>query len=168
MTATEKLKAIQATLEVTPDGRFGPISFAALNSAIIAADGRALIHNGIASSFADPADIAGFKGCKAEGKSDQVCFRRGDNGKGFWGDSTTGDVPMCALPPEDWEPLGSAARGAKVAVTIGGKTVICELRDTMPHKANVTNGAVIDLAPGAQKAFGLKPPFLVPCSWRWV
>lgn len=167
MTSPEKIESIQRILEVNPDRRFGPISFAALNGTIALAERAGIIHNGLASSFADEQDIKGYRECKAEGKPDQVCFRRGDNGKGFWGDDTTVDVPMCALPPEDWQPLGPAARGAKVAVTIGGRTVICELRDTMPHKANIRNGAIIDLAPGAQEAFGIKPPFLVPCSWRW-
>ncbi len=123
---------------------------------------------GLASSFADPKDVAAFKRCKATGKSDQECFRVGDNGIGCWGDPTTGPVPMCALPPEDWRPLGSAARGAKVAVTISRKTVVCELRDTMPARANIKNGAVIDLSPAAGAAFGLRPLFMVPCSWRWA
>jgi len=43
------------------------------------------IHKVIASSFADPADVRAFKRCKAQGKTDQECFRVGDNGVGCWG-----------------------------------------------------------------------------------
>ncbi len=124
--------------------------------------------SGWATSFADPADVARFRACKQTGASDQRCFKTGDNGIGVWGDKTTGNTPMVALPREDWEHLGDAARGRKVAVTIAGKTVICELRDTMPRKANIKNGGVIDLSPGAAKAFGLTPPFKHWATWRWA
>ena len=53
-------------------------------------------------------------------------------------------------------------------VTVGEKTVVCELRDTMPAKANVKNGAGIDLNPAAAKALGLKPPFKVRATWHFV
>jgi hypothetical protein len=57
----------------------------------------------------------------------------------------------------------------KVAVTFKGKTVIGELRDTMPRKAHIKNGAGIDLNPGFAKAFGLTPPFLVAgVRWEWA
>src|SRR5262245_55456624 len=115
----------------------------------------------VASSFADLADLAAFKKAKEQGMSDQEAFKVGDNGIGAWGDFTAQDeTPMCALPPDDW--LGKwgsakAARGKKVIVTFKGQSVIGELRDTMPHKANITNGAGIDLNPGFAKAFGVKP-----------
>ena len=48
-----------------------------------------------------------------------------------------------------------------MAVTFLGRTVIGELRDTMPHKANIKNGAGIDLNPGFAKAFGVRPPFML-------
>lgn len=124
--------------------------------------------SGWATSFADPADVARFRRCKNAGGSDNQCFKSGDNGIGLWGDRTTGSVPMVALPREDWEHLGNAARGKKVAVTIGGRTVIAELRDTMPHKANITNGGVIDLNPAALKAFGFTPPIKKWATWRWA
>jgi hypothetical protein len=67
-----------------------------------------------------------------------------------------------------WGP-GRAARAKKVAVTHAGKTVIGELRDTMPRKANITNGTGIDLNPGFAKAFGLRPPFMLHgVRWEWV
>lgn len=125
------------------------------------------IHQVKASSFADPADVAAFRRCKAQGKSDVECFKVGDNGIGCWGDDTTGERPMCALPPEDWKPLGKAARGAKVRVVANGRSVICELRDTMPAKRNITNGAGIDLNPAAVAALGMKPPILVPATWNF-
>jgi hypothetical protein len=63
----------------------------------------------------------------------------------------------------------AAARGAKVAVTYRGKTVIGELRDTMPAKADIQNGARIDPNPGFAKAFGIHPPFILnDVEWNWV
>jgi hypothetical protein len=137
-------------------------------------------HEVYATSFADPEDVRRFEACKRQGKSDQECFKIGDNGIGTprlgrinsagnrVGVDTTAPTPMCALPPEDWRPLGAAAPGAKVSVTVGERTVICELRDTMPAKANVKNGAGIDLNPAAAKALGLKPPFKVRATWQFV
>jgi hypothetical protein len=127
----------------------------------------------IASSFADPKDIAKYKRAIAEGKTEKEALKVGDNGIGKWGDNTArDDVPMCALPPEDWSAkwgLGSLARGKKVSVTYKGKTVVGELRDTMPHKAKITNGAGIDLNPGFAKAFAVIPPFLIrDVTWDWV
>jgi len=126
-----------------------------------------------ASSFADPADVAAFKKAIAQGKTEKEAFKVGDNGIGKWGDFTaTEDVPMCALPPEDWQAkwgAGSKARGKKVAVTYKGKTVVGELRDTMPKKSKITNGAGIDLNPGFAKAFGVPPPFMLKnVKWEWA
>jgi hypothetical protein len=57
----------------------------------------------------------------------------------------------------------------RVAVTYKGKTVIGELRDTMPHRRNITNGAGIDLNPGFAKAFGIRPPFMLhDVRWEWA
>jgi hypothetical protein len=116
----------------------------------------------IASSFADPADVAAYNKAIAEGKSRDEALKLGDDGIGCWGDDTTSeDEPMCALPPEDWKDkwgVGKAARGKKVVVKYKGSTVIGELRDTMPARAHITNGAGIDLNPGFGKAFGVKPP----------
>jgi hypothetical protein len=130
------------------------------------------VHIVTASSFADPADVAAFRKCLKSGKTQRQCFRVGDNGIGVWGDDTTVDKPMCALPPEDWLAKwkkSSVARGKKIELSLKGRKVVCELRDTMPPRAKITNGAGIDLNPGAAKALGLKPPFLQPhVSWRWV
>lgn len=126
-----------------------------------------------ASSFADPKDVEAYKKAIAQGKSEAEALKVGDNGIGKWGDNTATDaVPMCALPPEDWlAKWGSSAkaRGKKVAVTYKGKTVIGELRDTMPHKAKITNGAGIDLNPGFAKAFNVTPPFMLKnVQWEWA
>ena len=126
----------------------------------------------VASSFADPRDVAAYKKAIAQGKTEAEALKVGDNGIGKWGDITACHLPICALPPEDWMAkwgVGTNARGKKVAVTFGGKTVIGELRDTMPNKARIKNGAGIDLNPGFARAFGLAPPFLVPgVKWEWA
>jgi hypothetical protein len=125
-----------------------------------------------ASSFADPADVLAYKECLKSGKNAKQCLAVGDNGIGLWGDDTTVAKPLCALPPDDWLTKwkkGSIARGKKIELSLNDKKVICELRDTMPAKAKITNGAGIDLNPGAAKALGLKPPFMQPnVGWRWV
>jgi hypothetical protein len=126
-----------------------------------------------ASSFADPKDVAAYRKAIAEGKSREEALKIGDDGIGKWGDDTTSENdPMCALPPEDWQAKwghGDAARGKQVAVTYKGKTVIGELRDTMPSKAHITNGAGIDLNPGFAKSFGVTPPFMLHnVHWDWV
>lgn len=121
-----------------------------------------------ASSFADPADIAAFRRCKNEGHSDQHCFRFGDNGVGAWGHDTTGTIPMCALPREDWQEANKVG-GSIVRVSFGSITVDCVLGDTMPRRANIKNGAGIDLNPAAVEAFGLRPPILKDgFSWEWA
>lgn len=135
---------------------------------------------GKASSYGDAGDMLAYEReflkQRALGKTimqASLAGRKvGDPGIG-WLDNVLSDssVPWVALPPDDWKAKfgtkGKAHR-AKVRVTINGKTVICILGDTMPAKKNIKNGAVIDLAPGAQAAFGLKPPFMVACSWEWA
>lgn len=126
-----------------------------------------------ASSFADPKDVLAYKKAIAEGKTEAEALKVGDNGIGKWGDNTAQEeIPMCALPPEDWMEkwkTGKNARGKKVAVTYKEKTVIGELRDTMPKKANIKNGAGIDLNPAFAKQFNVKPPFMLKeVKWEWV
>jgi hypothetical protein len=127
----------------------------------------------IASSFADPADLAAYKAAIAAGKTREDALKLGDDGQGCWGDDTSSqERPSCALPPEDWQSrwgAGAPARGRKVAVTYKGKTVVGELLDTMPHRANIKNGAGIDLNPGFAKAFGIHQPFMLhDVEWHWV
>lgn len=186
MTALDSIKALQFTLGFTGDqidGKFGANSMARLHTLLnadpaspwppVAAIGQPQasgeIHAGIASSFADPKDVAAFKACKAEGKTDEQCFAVGDNGIGKWVDSCVeGTGPACALPPEDWQPFSLTARKKKVLVTGNGKSVVAELRDTMPHKANIHNGAIIDLSPDAVRALGWEPPIMNHVTWQWV
>lgn len=175
-TVKDAAKAIQQILGVTVDGNLGPKSRAAYDQldnlpldAVWPVPTDSTVHRVKASSFADPADVAAFRRCKAQGLSDKQCFRVGDNGVGKWGDDTTGPVPMCALPPEDWQEFGEAARGKKVLVTGNKASVVCELSDTMPHKANVENGAGVDLNEAACHALGMRPPMLLEgCTWQWV
>lgn len=169
-TADAIRREIQTLLGVTPDGYIGPVTEAAWTNlkrsqGLWPPETR---HSVMASSFADPADIAAFRRCKAEGKTDKQCFAVGDNGIGKWGADTTADIPMCALPPEDWKPLGSLAKGKKVVVECMGRVVTCELQDTMPSKANIKNGAGIDLNEAAWKALGHKPPVMLPVVWAWL
>lgn len=161
-----KIEQIQKVLGVKVDNLWGPRSQAALDAEIAGGGGN--IHVVKASSFADPADVRAFKRCKAQGKTDQQCFKVGDNGIGKWGDDTTANRPMCALPRDDWQAFGAAARGKKVLVVGNGKSVVCELRDTMPWKKNIKNGAGIDLNPAACAALGKKPPMMIPATWKWV
>lgn len=119
-----------------------------------------------ASSFADAKDLADYQ------RSGSLA--QGDNGVGCWGDKTAQDVvPMCALPPEDiiakWGSMKARdARRKLVKVRANGREVVCLLADRMPAKANVTNGAGIDLNPAAAKSLGLRPPFMEPAEWEWV
>jgi hypothetical protein len=130
------------------------------------------VHVVKASSFADPIDVAIYNRCLRSGKTALQCYGVGDNGIGLWGDDTKVAKPMCALPRDVWLAkwkTKSIARGKKIELSFNGKKVICELRDTMPTTAKITNGARIDLNPGAAKALGLKPPFMQPnVGWRWV
>jgi len=127
---------------------------------------------GKASSFADLADVHAFRACKAQGKSDQECFKVGDNGAGCFGDDVTNEaIAYVAVRPDDmiakWGTIGNA-KHRRINLTIGNQTHVVVVGDRMPWAKNVTNGAVLDMAPGAQRAFGLKPPFMVSCSWEWA
>ena len=124
----------------------------------------------IATSFADPSDIAAYQQCIDRRQASQNCLAQGDNGVGLWGDATSGDNAICALPRGEWlAKWGSdqVARGKQILVTYQGKSVTCELRDTMPTVPK--NGAGIDLNPGAARALGLVAPFKVDdVDWRWI
>lgn len=137
------------------------------------AGARFIMPKVIASSFADAGDLKGYRAARARGLSEKEALAFGDNGIGCWGDDTTSeDIPMCALPPEDWMARwknGATARGKQVVVTYNGSTVIGELRDTMPSKAKITNGAGIDLNPGLAALFNESPPFMLQnVEWDWA
>lgn len=176
MNALAARKAVQAVLGVVQDGQIGPKTLAALNRLVgtpdeaewppVASPTRYVK----ASSFADPKDVAAFERCKAEGKSDGECFAVGDNGRGCWGDDTTRGL-WCALPPEDMEERwGSitAAKHREVRVRCNGREVIAKLGDRMPRRANIRNGAGIDLSPETLKALRLAPPIFEDAEWEWA
>lgn len=161
-TGNQTLRKIQRILRVEPDGFWGPKSQAVLNKEL--ASGQ--YFSAIASSFADPADVAAFKRCKAQGKTDQQCFKVGDNGIGQFGKITAQThTPMVAVHAEDmkarWGSINAAAH-RPVAVTVNGKTVAATVEDRIGVRGR------IDLNPAAAKALGLTPPFLVPCTWNWT
>jgi len=165
-----QIQQIQGILGVAPDGNFGPVSMAALQALIHSTPST--IHSVMASSFADPADVAAYRDAKARGLSDEQAFKVGDNAIGCYGDDTSeGSGPSCALPPEDiQEKWGSVAggRGKPVLVSAGGKTVTALLKDCMPHRAHIENGAGIDLNPDTVAALGLVPPVMVTATWQWA
>ncbi len=125
-----------------------------------------------ATSFADPGDLRAFKRCKDRGGTDLECFKIGDNGIGYWGDSTAeGTGPCCAITPDDMiEKWGSinAAKGKLVKVTYKNLTVTCDCRDRMKWKKRISNGAYIDLNSDACKALKLKLPVFASVSWEWL
>ncbi len=166
---------IQRWAGTVPDGNFGPVSAQAVVQKLgleTQPNEEPEWHSGKGSSFADPADVRAFRRCKAEGKNDQQCFKVGDNGVGCWNDDTSeGSGPSCAIPPDDMEAkFGSVAgaKHAKVIVEAAGKTATVTVKDRMPWKRNITNGAVIDLNPDAAELLGLRPPFMVPVRWKWA
>lgn len=162
------IKELQRFIGVKDDGDWGRVSKAALDAII-----NPEIRTVSASSFADPEDVRRFRQCKANGGTDQQCFKVGDNGVGFTGlICATDEACLCALPREDWmEKWGSpfAASGKSVVVTYKGRSVVGILGDTMPARANIKNGCGIDLNPGFAKALGVKPPFkLDGVTWKWA
>lgn len=167
MNRQDNIKLIQQAVGVSQDGIIGPVTISAIQEFLNPASDKQ-VHRVLASSFADQRDIQAFREAKARGLSDQEAFKVGDNGVGLWGDDCTAPAPMCALPPEDWNIFGSAARGRRVLVQANGAQVICELRDTMPHRAHITNGAGIDLNEAAVLALGLKVPLMHDATWEWA
>jgi hypothetical protein len=172
----DTIKAIQGLLGVKQDGRFGAASRAALESLIAGATSPVAASDGVhtvkASSFADPADVRAFKRCKERGGSDHDCFKVGDNGIGAWGDDCSeGSGASCALPPDDMIAKWGSVEAAKhklVDVKANEKSVTCVLKDRMPWKRHITNGAGIDLNPDSVRALGLEPPIMVSAQWSWT
>jgi len=73
-----------------------------------------------------------------------------------------------AVMDGQYEMPGTAAKQAPVNVSIGDKSVQCTLRDRMPWKKNIKNGAIIDLNPDAVRALGLEPPIMAEATWAWA
>lgn len=166
------LARIQKILQISVDGIWGPISQQALNDEING-DGTATIKEGgtgfkaVASSFADPADVQAFNKCKATGKSDQACFKVGDNGIGQFGKITAQThTAMVAIHRDDmvakWGSVNAAAHRV-VNVTINGNTIQATVEDRLGVAGR------IDLNPAAARQLGLNPPFLIKdCIWSWA
>ena len=156
------LRQIQKALGANVDGFWGPKSQQILNKALNQSDS----FSATASSFADTADVAAFNRCKAQGKTDQQCFKVGDNGIGQFGKITAQTkTPMVAVHASDmiakWGSVPGAAHRS-VTVTVNGKTISATVEDRIGVKGR------IDLNPAAAAALGLTPPFLVPCTWNWA
>jgi hypothetical protein len=167
------LGKVQRLLGVAADGFWGPVSQEALNkeldggAANNGAGGSGTVFKATASSFADPADVHAFQKCKATGKTDQACFKVGDNGVGQFGKVTAQThTAMVALHKDDmiarWGSVNGAAH-RKVFVTANGKTIEAAVEDRLGVAGR------IDLNPAAAARLGLNPPFLVKnCTWRWA
>ena len=126
------------------------------------------VHLVLASTFADPADVEAYKRALAEGKTEEEALAIGDNAIGCWDNPTgVGSGPQCALPPEDWEHLAKP-HGTAVLVRIGGKSALAKLGDTMPHKANIKNGAGIDMNPDLCAKLGVSPGGMYRASWQYA
>lgn len=163
-----KIQQIQTILGVDADGIWGPKSAQALFHLLNIKSPELEWKKVKATSFADPDDIRRFEECKRRGGSDQECFKVGDNGVGKWGSRTVaGSGPCCALPPEEWRQL-SAPNRHPVVVRHAGQAIVCELRDTMPARSNIKNGAGIDLNPDACLALGISIPAEAMVEWRFA
>ncbi len=126
-------------------------------------------HEVKATSFADPADVAAFHHAKSLGMSDEEAFKHGDNGIGCWGDDCTKGL-WVALPPETMiETWGSVASARHQIVSLVCEKTRTEIAarvgDRMPHRANITNGAGIDMSPDTCAALGLAPPVSANVAW---
>ncbi len=170
--ANPTIQKIQKAIGADADGFWGPKSQGALNAALGADGGGGNPTKGIkakASSFADPADVAAFKKCKATGKTDQQCFKVGDNGIGQFGKITAQThTPMVALHQSDmiakWGSVIAAAHRL-VTVSFKGKTVTASVEDRLGVAGR------IDLNPAAAAALGLTPPIdpdTTVVVWAWV
>lgn len=165
-------KKFQLLLGVTADGVWGPKTEAAADQ--LKNQGWRI---GIASSFADPADVAAFRRCKDRGGSDEECFKVGDNAIGCWDDDTSeGSGPSVAIPPDDMilqYHTTAGARYKEVVIRMVGDsdkpffTAVAQIKDRMPWKRNIHNGAVIDCNPDTCRLLNQTPPMMEPCIWSF-
>lgn len=160
------IKPIQKLLRVKQDGIWGVKSQGALNEAAHGEGNEDGWMSCEASSFADPADVRAFKKCKATGKSDIQCFAVGDNGIGQFGKITAQEeVPMIAVHKTEmvrrWGSIAAAAH-RRVIVEVKGVEIEATVEDRISALGR------IDLNPACAKQLLLKPPFVVPCRWRWA
>ena len=153
--ANPKLRTIQAILGATEDGFWGSESQALLNRYVENEE----VFSALASSFADPEDIAAFIRCMDTGRTDLQCFRVGDNGIGQFGKITAQThTPMVALHAEDMRAKWGSVAGAAhrpVKVWFGARMVFAMVEDRLGVEGR------IDLNPAAAATLGITPPFLV-------
>jgi hypothetical protein len=167
------VKKLQGLCGVLPDGNWGSVSSAALKCVIFG-----ISINGVntckATSFADPADVAAFRKCKAEGGTDEHCFAFGDNAIGAWGnDTSAGSGPQVALPPEVLIALYVSlthAKGKNIVVTnlANGKSVQAVVEDLMPHLGHEVSGAGIDCNYDTVAELGEEAPMSITVTWRAI
>src|SRR5215469_14775261 len=116
--------------------------------------------SGLASTFADPGDIARYKAAKAAGKSEEQALMVGDNGVGnaaLGGIDTTKSYGIAM--PENWlrQQYGndkSAWRRARALLTVNGQTIQVPYVDTGPGQGPQSKGVVTDLSYSLAKALG--------------
>lgn len=173
------IKQIQTILGTEPDGMWGPKTQAALDLLIHGPKVFPMEHHVKATSFADPADVIAFnkwykvyREYLSHEEATKKAFEKGDNAIGYWEDSTAeGTGSSCALPPDDmierWTSI-TAAKHKEVVVYANGHQVTCVLKDRMPWRKNITNGAGIDLNPDAITALDLTPPVMENAVWVWA
>lgn len=158
---------IQGLLKLPTTGVWDVTSQNALNTALATHSLTDTAWQAVdASSFADPADVAAFKKCKATGKSDLQCFAVGDNGIGQFGKVTAQDhTPMIAVHKDAmiarWGSVQAAAH-RPVLVKVGEQIINATVEDRISAPGR------IDLNPACAKLLGLHPPFVVPASWQWA
>jgi hypothetical protein len=129
----------------------------------------------LGSDFADQSDYDAYVRAKAEGKSEDEALAVGDNCVGYWGDKTgpSNVPPYIALPPEvlseTWGSIG-ASHLQPVLVTNpkNGQSVTAKVADTMPHIANIRNGARIDMNSATIAALGLVHPVMATVTWQKI
>lgn len=126
----------------------------------------------LASSFADPDDVAAYHKAIANGLTHRQALAVGDNGIGAWGHITAQThTPMVALAPSiiraRWAKLTNG-KNKRVQISLGNKTVIAQVADVMPEATSGITRAGIDLNPAASRALALRPPHLVKVEWKWL
>src|SRR5215469_10468483 len=116
--------------------------------------------SGLATTFADPGDIARYKAARAAGKSEEEALMVGDNGVGnpaLGGIDTTKSYGIAM--PENWlrRQYGndkSAWRRARALLTVNGQTIQVPYVDTGPGQGPQSKGIVTDLSYNLAKALG--------------
>ena len=126
----------------------------------------------IATSFADPADIARYLTAKAAGKTEEQALAVGDNGIGYWGDNTKkGSGARSSLPAHvitgRWGSMQNG-KGRLIRVFYKGGWLDTILSDEGPGPKEEAEGHGLDLNFDAWAAFGVSVPAEEPVQWDWT